>query len=226
MTRTLANLAIIKQSLDYHGFAQTLATLILRFAKANSPPVHIALAPLLQNTPLNWSCGSSVICLSQGPNLPARVNGNNGGVAPSQLNLAGHALHPALEDSKCLSAIDTVIHLVRIRSSTTFVNSDLIPVDSLPRRHLPQSRRLRPINGLIPRLPYLQTIPTSYHDLLSAFSKHSADSFPVDRSPLNHSIDVIPGSCPPAERIRSVSVPKLVSQQAWIKEMLTRASSK
>jgi len=51
-------------------------------------------------------------------------------------------------------------------------------------------------------LAYLRrTVPPAYH-----VSKSADDSLPKDRGSLNHSIDVLPGSRPPAERVRPASL--------------------
>jgi len=55
-------------------------------------------------------------------------------------------------------------------------------------------------------LAYLRrTVPPAYH-VLAAVSKSVDDSLPRDRGSLNHSIDVLPGSRPPAERVRPASL--------------------
>ena len=67
-----------------------------------------------------------------------------------------------------------------------------------------------------------QTVPNKYNEFLGAFSKAAADTLPLDRGGLNHSIDIEPKSRPPAERVRPTSTMKLASQRAWIQDMIKR----
>lgn len=107
---------------------------------------------------------------------------------------------------------NTLASNTRILAAHASITDDLTPIDAFPTANDPPDY-----------LHYLrQIVPVAYHDLLAVFSKTAADSFPRHRGPLNHTIEVLPGSRPPAERVRPASIPKLTSQKAWIDDMLQK----
>ena len=101
---------------------------------------------------------------------------------------------------------------IRVSAAHAPITEGLTPIDAFPTANDPPDY-----------LAYLRrTVPPGYHDLLAAFSKSAADSLPRDRGSLNHSIEVLPGSRPPAERVRPASLPKLASQKVWVDDMLRK----
>ncbi|KAL0158889.1 hypothetical protein M9458_046965 [Cirrhinus mrigala] len=64
-------------------------------------------------------------------------------------------------------------------------------------------------------------LPTEYHDLALAFSKHKASQLPPHR-PSDCAIDLIPGSTPPKGRIFPLSQPESEPMKKYIEEELAK----
>lgn len=92
-----------------------------------------------------------------------------------------------------------------------FPNSSLSPFEPLP---------VDPA-GSDPEFPDLSQVPTCYHELKEDFSKTRATSLPSLR-PCNCTIDLLPGTSPPSERLYSLSGPETLAMTKYMEESLHR----